>query len=178
MDYWLHIIILVCHYGCLAMSLDLLAGHTGLLSMAHSAFFGTGAYVAAGLSTWHNCSFAMSSCAAIGSAGILSLLLAVPLLHFRSNLFVIVSYAFQLVMMDIFRNVTAITNGSIGISNIPSVEAFGVTFNTPARFLTMLVVPLTILVCVMRAIVGSPFGRVLHIIREDEVYAASLGKNV
>ncbi|MBI4027398.1 MAG: branched-chain amino acid ABC transporter permease, partial [Verrucomicrobia bacterium] len=43
MDYLLHIFILAAIYTVLAVSLDLLAGQTGLLSIAHAAFYGIGA---------------------------------------------------------------------------------------------------------------------------------------
>ena len=47
MEYLLHILILIGIYAILSVSLDLIAGYTGLLSIAHAAFYGVGAYVAA-----------------------------------------------------------------------------------------------------------------------------------
>src|SRR3989304_5862885 len=50
MDYLLHILILIAIYSILVISLDLIAGYTGLLSIAHAAFYGIGAYATALLS--------------------------------------------------------------------------------------------------------------------------------
>ena len=47
MEYLLHILILIGIYIILSESLNLIAGYTGLLSIAHAAFYGVGAYVAA-----------------------------------------------------------------------------------------------------------------------------------
>ena len=47
MDYLLHISFLICIFATLAISLDLLAGQTGLLSIAQAAFYGLGAYTSA-----------------------------------------------------------------------------------------------------------------------------------
>ena len=47
MDYLVHILILIGMYVMLSVSLNLISGYTGLLSIAHAAFYGVGAYVAA-----------------------------------------------------------------------------------------------------------------------------------
>ncbi len=47
MEYFLHILILIGIYVIVAVSLNLVAGYTGLLSVAHAAFYGVGAYVVA-----------------------------------------------------------------------------------------------------------------------------------
>jgi branched-chain amino acid transport system permease protein len=47
MDYLLHILIMIGIYSIVAMSLNLLAGYTGLISVAHAAFYGIGAYTTA-----------------------------------------------------------------------------------------------------------------------------------
>ncbi|OGU29044.1 MAG: hypothetical protein A2057_05430 [Ignavibacteria bacterium GWA2_35_9] len=47
MEYILHIIILICIYAILSLSLNLLVGYTGILSVAHAVFYGVRAYVAA-----------------------------------------------------------------------------------------------------------------------------------
>src|SRR5690348_2037032 len=53
MDYFIHIATLVAIYAILAVSLDLLVGETGILSLAHASFFGVGAYSTAHLSGSH-----------------------------------------------------------------------------------------------------------------------------
>ena len=57
MDYLLHILVLVGIYTILAVSLDLLTGHTGLLSISQAAFYGLGAYTSALLAVHLGASF-------------------------------------------------------------------------------------------------------------------------
>ncbi|MBL7882431.1 MAG: branched-chain amino acid ABC transporter permease, partial [Bacteroidia bacterium] len=51
MEYILHLFVLVCFYTLLSQSLNLSAGLTGLISLAHAGFYGIGAYTTAILST-------------------------------------------------------------------------------------------------------------------------------
>lgn len=51
MEYILHLLILICFYTLLSQSLNLAAGFTGLISLAHAGFYGIGAYTTALLST-------------------------------------------------------------------------------------------------------------------------------
>ena len=60
MDYLLHILILIAIYSILVVSLDLIAGYTGLLSIAHAAFYGIGAYATALLSLHFQTNFLLN----------------------------------------------------------------------------------------------------------------------
>jgi len=52
MDYALHLVVIVLIYASLVVSLDLLIGHTGILSFGHAAFYGIGAYATASLTVY------------------------------------------------------------------------------------------------------------------------------
>ena len=60
MEYILHLFILICFYTLLSQSLNLSAGFTGLISLAHAGFYGIGAYTTAILSTQFGFSFWLS----------------------------------------------------------------------------------------------------------------------
>lgn len=64
MDYLINLSILFSIYGILAVSLNLLVGYTGLVSLAHAAFYGIGAYAAALLMTKAQMGFFRRCCAA------------------------------------------------------------------------------------------------------------------
>ena len=72
MEYFLHILIIAGIYVILAASLDLLAGHTGLLSIAHAAFYGLGAYTSALLAVKAGAPFLIGLVAGMLVAGLLS----------------------------------------------------------------------------------------------------------
>ena len=71
MEYFLHIFVLIGIYAVLTVSLDLLVGHTGLLSMAQAAFYGLGAYTSALLAVQLGVSFPVGIAAgmAVGVPG-------------------------------------------------------------------------------------------------------------
>jgi len=78
MEYVLHILVLVGIYTVLAVSLDLLAGHTGLLSLAHAAFYGLGAYTSALLTVYTGAPFFIGVLAGMAVATLVSFVVSLP----------------------------------------------------------------------------------------------------
>lgn len=177
MEYVLHIAIMISVYVILAISLDLLVGHTGLLSVAHGAFFGVGAYTAALLSTRGTSLFPLDVLAALTASALLSLVVSVASLQLRGERFVLLTLAFQLLLVKVATNWIGLTGGPGGIYRIPAPSLMGWTIDTPLKF-TLLASSLVVLsYFAVSRIVHSPYGRVLRAIREDEEYTAALGKN-
>ena len=107
--YVLHVLIIAAIYATLAISLDLVVGHTGILSVAHAAFFGVGAYTAAIGSTRFGASLASCLFCAVVIGIVTSFFLSVPSLRIRSDYFVIVTFSFQVIMTNIFSNWISVT---------------------------------------------------------------------
>lgn len=178
MEYLLHILILIGIYVMLSVSLNLIAGYTGLLSIAHAAFYGVGAYVVALMAlNWHSPFWVNLVCAIILS-GLLGALVGIPSLRIRDDYFVIATFAFQVITFSILNNWVSFTGGPMGLPGIPRPEVFGWTVSSHLEFLLLVgfFCVLTLLTC--RRIVRSPFGRVLEAVREDEIFAQATGKNV
>ena len=72
MEYLIHILILIGIYVILSVSLNLIAGFAGLLSIAHAVFYGVGAYVAALLALKFNSPFLLNVVCAIILSGMLT----------------------------------------------------------------------------------------------------------
>jgi branched-chain amino acid transport system permease protein len=178
MDYILHIFILICIFSILAISLDLLIGHTGLLSLAHASFFGIGAYASALLAIHFNISFSISVLAAAALAGIASLLVSLPSLRLADDYFVIATFGLQMILFAVFNNWMAVTHGPLGLAGIPHPTLFGLTIGNPLQYSLLALLLATFSYVVVILITNSPFGRVLHAVREDELFAQSLGKNI
>jgi branched-chain amino acid transport system permease protein len=177
MDYLLHILVLVCIYATLTLSLDLLAGHTGLLSIAHAAFFGLGAYTSAILALRFGATFAMGVLMGMAVASVASLVASLPSQRLSDDYFVITTFGFQVIVSSVFNNWVGATRGPLGIPGIPPPTIFGWTFRTPFGFVVLAAALATLAYLVVDRVSTSPFGRVLRAIREDEVFAHSLGKN-
>jgi branched-chain amino acid transport system permease protein len=178
MDYLLHILILINIYIILVVSLDLIAGYAGLLSIAHAAFYGIGAYTTALLSLHFQTNFLLNMVFGIAGAGILGIIVAFPSLRIHDDYFVIATFGFQMIIYSIFNNWVALTRGPLGIPGIPVASLFGFNIDDHWKFLVLSATFAGLCYLLVRKLVDSPYGRVLKAIREDEVFAQSLGKNV
>jgi len=177
MLYFLHILTLVCIYTILAVSLDLLAGHTGILSVAQAAFYGVGAYTSALLAVRVGCTFLESALAGVFAASVVSFMVSLPSLRLHDDYFVIATFAFQIIIFSFFNNSMPLTNGPLGIPGIPQPAIGGWTVRTHMQFFIFAAVIAALAYAVVSRLATSPFGRVLHAIREDEVFIRSLGKD-
>lgn len=177
MDYLLHILIVVHVYIIVAVSLNLLVGYTGLVSVAHAGLYGVGAYAGALLSTWYGGGFAVGFLGAIAVAAAVGALVGMLAVRLRDDLLVIATLCAQMLLYSVFNNWIEVTNGPLGVAGIPRPTLFGWKPSSNLEFF-LLTVPCVAIACwVVLRLVQSPFGRVLRSIREDELYAQALGKN-
>jgi branched-chain amino acid transport system permease protein len=177
-NYVLYVVSLVAVYGILTVSLNLVLGYTGILSVAHAAFMGIGAYATALLLTGWGFNFFLTLPVGLAMAGLVGAALAASTLRLRGDYYIIGSFGFQVIMYNVFLNWIDLTKGPFGIRDIPKPQAFGVAFGTPARYAVLTLAFLVVSVWVARRVGESPYGKVLRAIREDEAGAASIGKNV
>jgi len=178
MEYLLHILILIGIYVTLSVSLNLIAGYTGLLSIAHAAFYGVGAYVVALMAlNWHTPWWANIVCAVVLSA-LLAALVGVPSLRIRDDYFVIATFALQVITFSILNNWVSFTGGPMGLPGIPQPVIFGWKVSSHWGFLLLAGFFCVLTLWISHRLVWSPFGRVLKAVREDEVFAQAAGKNV
>ena len=178
MEYLLHIVILIGIYTILSVSLNLIAGYTGLLSIAHAAFYGVGAYVAALMPLNLHSPFLVNLVCAVILSGLLGALVGIPSLRIRDDYFVIATFAFQVIIFSVLNNWVSFTGGPMGLPGIPQPTIFGVTISSSLEFLLLVSFFCALTLWITGRIVQSPFGRVLKAIREDEVFAQAAGKNV
>ncbi len=178
MEYLLHILILIGIYLIAAASLNLVAGYTGLLSVAHAAFYGVGAYVVALMGLKVGAPFWLSLPCAMAAAALLGAVVAIPALRVHDDYFVLATFGLQVIATSVMNNWIDITGGPLGLPGIPQPTLFGVTLSAHWQMLLLVWTLATLSFWLLRRLVRAPFGRVLKAIREDEVFAQSLGKNV
>ncbi|MBE3143897.1 MAG: branched-chain amino acid ABC transporter permease [Planctomycetes bacterium] len=174
MNYVLHLIILLEIFIILSLSLNLVVGLNGFLSLAQAAFYGIGAYTTALLMVaGHN--FFISVLLAVIIATMLSLLISIASLRFSGDIFILVTLAFQEVFFSIIYNWKSVTRGPFGIPGIPRVSLIGSSLAGLAFFYGILT---CLVVFVMRIILRSQFALSVTAVREDVLAARGLGKNV
>lgn len=178
MEYLLHILILIGIYVILSVSLNLIVGYAGLLSIAHAAFYGVGAYTAALLALKCDSPFLLNIVCAITLSGILGALVGIPSLRIHDDYFAIATFAFQIITFSIMNNWVSLTGGPMGLPGIPSPIIFAWQVTTHFDYLLLVAGLCFIVLGIAHRIVHSPFGRSLKAIREDEIFAQAMGKNV
>lgn len=177
MDYLIHILILISIYGILGLSLNLIVGYAGLLSITQAAFYGIGAYVTAILLTTTGLNFFVSLLVGIVVTGIISLLIGYVLSKFNDDYYALGSFGFNVIIYSIFLNWQDLTRGPLGIPGITRPSLFGYTFSDNFSFLILAVVVGLIIYGICVYITNSSFGRVLKAIREDEQAIKVFGYN-
>jgi branched-chain amino acid transport system permease protein len=177
MEYFVYLGTLIAIYATLAISLNLLVGYTGLISIAQAAIYGVGAYVTAllALNLTNDLLLSFLLAAAVGVA--VSLVIALPALRLRNEYFLIATMGFQSIIFSLFMNLD-VTGGASGLYAIPHPALFGHVLRTSGdKFILALALAA---VCYLLAwrITRAPFGRLLRAVREDQTAVAALGKSV
>jgi branched-chain amino acid transport system permease protein len=177
MEYLIHIAILICIYGILGLSLNLVVGYTGLLSVTQAAFYGIGAYVTAILLTTVGMNFFIAVLIGMIITAILSLAIGYVLSKFKDDYYALGSFGFNIIIYSIFLNWQSLTRGPLGIPGISRPSLFGFTFSDNLSFLILSLVIGLIIYGVCVYVTRSSFGRVLKAIREDEQAIQIFGYN-
>lgn len=175
MNYLLHIGIMLAIYGMLAFSANLLIGYSGLLTMAHAAFYGLGAYVYALLSLHFAWPFWATLPCAVAAGALAGLLFGLAALRFRNETFVLATIGFQMIVYVVLYNWTGLTRGPYGISGIPHPVLFGWRVGTVPQFFLFAAGMFLILLGITALLGRSSFALSLKALRDDEAAAQTLG---
>lgn len=187
MNYLFHLVIYFDVFVILALSLNLVVGYCGLLSLAHAGYFAIGAYTYALASLKFGCGFIPASILSIGVGSLFSLAVSLPAWRFKGDFFVMVSLAVQTVIFSLLYNWFSpnaepgtwsnLTNGPYGLAGIAKPTIGGIRFASVGSIAALS----TVLACVCSGVVWlfvtSPWGRLLKAMRDDELAARGLGKN-
>jgi branched-chain amino acid transport system permease protein len=159
-----------------ALSLDLLVGYAGLVSLGHAAFFGVGAYTA-GLLAKHNWTEPLSGLLiAAVLAGIVGYALSHIIVRFRHLALIMLTLGFGLLLHEAANSASMLTGGADGLQGfrVPSVLGFRFDmFGKTAYAYSLAVLFVCFLIC--RRIIHSPFGLALKGIRENAVRMPAIG---
>lgn len=165
-------------YAILAMSLNLIAGVAGQISLGHIAFYGIGAYTSALLCVNFGISVWVGILAAFVVSVLFGLLIAIPTLKLSGGYLAILTMSFAEIIRLILLNWTSVTRGPMGILNIPKPSLFGYTIKSSGAFLYLVLTVAIIVYIGLHNLIHSRFGRNLQALRDDEISSESMGINV
>lgn len=194
--YVLHVLIMTGIFIIAAMSLNLLLGYTGQLSLGHVAFFGLGAYVSSLVSLGFQVHILpgvlvslepkpvwLAMLCGIAVAGFAGWVIGRVAFRVRGAYFVIVSISFAEVIRLVALNWLELTQGPMALNNIPPLrigtpEILELSFlRKPANYYLVLTVAVLSYV-IIRRLVHSQAGRAMIALRENESLATSVGIDV
>jgi branched-chain amino acid transport system permease protein len=160
-----------------AVSLDLILGYAGLISLGHAAFFGTGAY-AAGLIAKAGWGEPFSGLLLAGAtAGLLGYLSSIIVVRLRHLALIMITLGINLLLYEIANREAWLTGGNDGLQGVVIWPLFGRfdfdLFGYTAYAYTLAVLFLVVLV--VRCLIHSPFGLSLRAIRESERRTIAIG---
>ncbi|MGX1850938.1 branched-chain amino acid ABC transporter permease [Streptomyces sp. NPDC055299] len=186
-------------FATVALGLNVVVGLAGLLDLGYVAFLGVGAYAAALVSGSAESAlgvhFPFWAALLTGAAAslVFGVLIGAPTLRLRGDYLAIVTLGFGEIFRIAMLNLNGttgpdITNGAMGIPNIPNLEIFGFNFGEPhtilgipiatyGNYYLLMILVTAFVVLVFRRAAASRIGRAWIAIREDETAAVAMGIN-
>ena len=184
--FYIRILNLSAVFVILGISMNLVLGFTGMFSLGHSGFMCIGAYVAAILTmspaskeiiyfmepiTPVLANVQWPIFPAIVAAGIVSaifgFLIGIPALRLRDDYLAIATLGFAEIIRIVVTNTITITNGALGLKNIPSVKSLWVYWGIAI-----------ITVIILKRIINSNWGYAFKAIRDNEIAAEAMGISI
>ena len=172
--YLIYLTTLVALFFILGASYNLLAGFTGMSNLGQTGFFLLGAYTAALLQAKLGLPavFALP-CAALAGLGF-GALFSLITRRAKGDVVAVMGLWSMFMLVVIALNWSDLTRGALGIPGIVRPQMWA----SPERFMIFMLIFALVIYGALRHITRSPFGRVLGAVRDDELQAQTLGKNV
>ena len=199
MGYYAQIAINILVLLGLSVSLNLLLGYAGRISMAQAVLFGIGAFTAARLvlppadDTTSNAvsgigyglgwPWYLAVVAAIAVTFVAELVISLPAVRLvKGEYLILLTLAFQLGGQQIMTVWGSVTGGPFGVAGIPPIKIGDISFSTlrdqgTLYFAILLLIVTMVVIAIAWGLGESPFGRLLKTIRENESVLPSVGKS-
>src|SRR5690606_5123847 len=174
-------------FAIAGIGLMLLTGYTGLVSLGHAAFFGIGAYTEAVLTGAGIhlpfmdepivFSFVWAMPVAAIFAGIAGVVVGIPVLKLTGIYLAIATFAFAIVIEEVFSRWESVTNGYTGLL-VESSYSGDINFGSGVPFYFLCLGLLILVILFSLNLLRSPTGRAMIAIRDSEISAQSMGVNL
>jgi branched-chain amino acid transport system permease protein len=170
--YFLQVVNVTLINAILALGLNIVLGFGGMISLAHAAFFGIGAYSFA-IAELEGMPAILAAPFGVVTAAVSGLVLAAPLIRLRGHYLALATLGFGLIVGELFNSLVWLTGGADGIT----VPGIGLA-NDTASMLYLLLAVAGVMFCVSELFADSPLGSRVRAFRDDLLAARTLGINV
>lgn len=162
-------------FGLLAASLALLVGITGLPSLGHAAYFGTGAYAAGWFAKHVSAQAPLSLVIAALAGGVAAAATGWVAVRASGVFFLVLTLAIGEIVLQVAETWEPVTGGSNGLYGIPAVTIGGAPVGNPGYLYWLVLVVFAIGFAVLWLVSRSPYGTALRGIRDNEERMRALG---
>jgi branched-chain amino acid transport system permease protein len=163
-------------YAICGVSLMVLVGYTGLVSLGHAAFLGIGAYAHA-FFLEQGVPWLGSVVLAVVITTLCGFVVGLPALRMTGIYLAIATLAFAAIIQEVFTRWESVTHGFAGMA-VPKPVIFGVSFNDDRAFYFLCLFFLVVSMWLTRNLLRAPTGRAWIAIRDSEIAAQSMGVNL
>src|SRR5689334_781944 len=163
-------------YGLCGVSLMVLVGYTGLVSLGHAAFLGIGAYAHAYFID-HGAPWIVAVVLAVSITTACGLVVGLPALRMTGIYLAIATLAFSVIIQEVFSRWESVTHGFAGMK-VDRPVIFGVEFADDRSLYYLCLFFLVVVLWLTRNLLRSPTGRAWIAIRDSEIAAQSMGVNL
>jgi branched-chain amino acid transport system permease protein len=177
-DYFLTVFIFMGINSLVVIGLSLLMGYAGQISLGHAAFYGIGAYCTGILTTHYSFSIYTAFLFGIGLSVITAVIIGIPALRLSGHYLAVATLGIGEIVYIIFNELTELTGGPLGLSNIPGIQLFGFKINNSFRFYYLVWGILILVLWFTLNLIYSRVGRALRSMHGSEVAANAMGVNL
>lgn len=175
--YLMNVLVFMGINTMLAIALNLLLGYAGQISLGHAGFFGLGAYLSGVLTATYSWNPWLAMPLAAVVVGTAAFLIGFPILKLKGHYLAMATLGLGIIIYIVFNETIELTGGPSGLSGIPSLDLFGITFDSDLEnyYLIWSFVLVTMLLTLNLA--NSRVGRALRSVHDSEVAARVVGVN-
>jgi branched-chain amino acid transport system permease protein len=175
--YWISVADTALLFALLAIGMGLVMGIAGQVNLAQIAFFGTGAYVTAILTTHSGYGFWVAGLLALLATVLAGLVVGTPALRIQSHYLGIVTLGLAVAFVDLITN-APVTGGDSGIAGIPAPPLPGIDLTSQYLYYYLELVVLALGLAFGLFVVRTPLGRRMRAMRDDALAASASGAEI
>jgi len=160
-----------------AIGLNILTGHTGLISLGHGAFLGVGAYTSAILVSRFDVPTLVAIACAVAVTVVIGTFFGLPSLRLKGLYLAMATLAAQFILLYAFRNWEVVTGGTDAVV-VAHPEIFGWTLSSDFAWYWVIFAVAALVVLGARNLFRTGLGRAFHAVRDQDIAAAVMGIDV
>jgi branched-chain amino acid transport system permease protein len=176
-DFYINLASQILIAAIFALSLNLLVGYGGMISLGHASYLGVAAYLSALLTSRYGFGHGASALISIAGTVVMAAFFGVIALRATGLGFLMITLALSQVLWGLAYRMSNVTGGDNGIAGLTRPAPLGISLESPVAFYWFVLIIATVAFLLMAMFVSSAFGSSLKGVRDQSRRMAALGFN-